>query len=112
VRLEFGKLFKDATWRTLPPDHPLLLKEGPGGFDLRNVALIDPAAGGNDLEAAKREGPAEIEALEWQGRILVLFSPNDLSCALESKHSLQCRGYTREDAYRIGMNMLLYALLQ
>jgi len=112
IRLEFGKIFKDATWRTLPPDHPLLLKEGPGGFDLRNVALIEPAAGGNNLEAAKREGPVEIEALEWRGRILVLYSPNDLSCALESKHSLQCRGYTREDAFRIGMNMILYVLLQ
>ncbi len=112
VRTEFGRLFPDGTWRTLPPDHPFLLKEGPGGFDLRNVALIDPGMGINNLENAKREGPVEIEALEWQGRILVLFSPNDLSCALESKHSLQCRGYTREDAYRIGLNMILYSLLQ
>lgn len=112
VKKEFERVFPDAAWRTIPPDHPLMLKEGPGGFDLRNVALIDPAAGGNDLENAKREGPAEIEALEWKGRIIMLFSPNDLSCALESKHSLQCRGYTREDAYRIGMNMILFALMQ
>jgi hypothetical protein len=112
VRREFARVFPDAVWRTLPPDHPLLLKEGPGGFDLRNVSLIDPGAGGADIENAKREGPAEIEALEWNGRLIVLFSPNDLSCALESKHSLQCRGYTREDAFRIGMNMLLYSLLQ
>jgi hypothetical protein len=112
VKLEFGKLFPDATWKTLPPDHPLLLKDGPSGFDLRNVSLIDPEAGGTDLNAAKREGPAEIDALEWNQRIIVLFSPNDLSCALESKHSLQCRGYIREDAYRIGINMILYSLLQ
>ncbi|MFN7732104.1 MAG: DUF4159 domain-containing protein, partial [Pirellula sp.] len=112
VRQEFGKLFPDAKWSTLPPDHPMMLKDGPGGFDLRNVALIDPEAGVTDLNIAKREGPAEIEALEWNGRILVLFSPNDLSCAMESKHSLQCRGYVREDAFRIGVNMILYSQLR
>jgi hypothetical protein len=112
VRREFSRALPEAIWRTLPPDHPLLLKEGPGGFDLRNVLLIDPNTGGKDLEKAKREGPVEIDALEWNGRLVVLFSPNDLSCAMESKHSLQCRGYTREDAFRIGMNMLLYALMQ
>jgi hypothetical protein len=77
-----------------------MLKEGPGGFDLRNVALVDPEIASNNLSASRREGPAEIEALEWQGRIVMLFSPNDLSCAMESKHSLQCRGYTRDDAFR------------
>ncbi len=112
VKQEFSKLLPDAVWKTLPPDHPLLLKDGPGGFDLRNVSLIDPEAGVTDLNAAKREGPAEIDALEWNQRIIVLFSPNDLSCAMESKHSLQCRGYVREDAFRIGINMILYSLLQ
>jgi hypothetical protein len=43
--------------------------------------------------------------------MIVLFSPNDLSCAMESKHSLQCKGYVREDAFRIGVNMLLYSQL-
>jgi len=33
-----------------------------------------------------------------------------LSCALEKHDSLECRGYTREDAARIGLNVLLYAL--
>jgi hypothetical protein len=31
---------------------------------------------------------------------------------MESKHSLQCRGYTRDDAFRIGINMILYSQLQ
>ena len=111
MREEFGKLFPDAKWQLLPADHPLLLKDGPGGYDLRNVSLIDPGRGDVDLAKAKREGPAEIEALEWNDRIIVLFCPNDLSCAMESKHSLQCRGYVREDAFRIGVNMLLYSQL-
>ena len=112
VKAEFSKVLPDATWKTLPPDHPFMLKEGPGGFDLRNVALVDPEIASNNLSTSRREGPAEIEALEWQGRIVMLFSPNDLSCAMESKHSLQCRGYTRDDAFRIGINMILYSQLQ
>ena len=39
----------------------------------------------------------------------MLSSPNDLSCEMESTHSLQCRGYVREDAFRIGVNFILYA---
>ncbi|MGN6135468.1 MAG: DUF4159 domain-containing protein [Aureliella sp.] len=42
----------------------------------------------------------------------VVFSPLDMSCALESRHSLQCRGYLREDAARIGINIILFALQQ
>ncbi|MBU6174695.1 MAG: DUF4159 domain-containing protein, partial [Planctomycetes bacterium] len=65
-----------------------------------------------DLNRSKREGPPEIDALEWNGRIIALFSPNDLSCAMESKHSMQCKGYVREDAFRIGINMILFGLSQ
>jgi hypothetical protein len=31
---------------------------------------------------------------------------------LEKFDSMECRGYTREDAARIGLNVLLYALQQ
>ena len=111
MREEFSKVLPEAKWKLLPIDHPLFLKDGPGGYDLRNVALIDPTKGDVDLVKARRDGPAEIEALEWNDRILVLFSPNDLSCAMESKHSLQCKGYVREDAFRIGINLILYSQL-
>jgi hypothetical protein len=41
-----------------------------------------------------------------------MFSPYDLSCALENHESLECAGYTRKDAARIGLNVLLYSLYQ
>jgi len=40
----------------------------------------------------------------------VIFSPYDLSCALENQASIECRGYVREDAAKIGINCLLYAM--
>jgi len=103
VRVEFAKALPESTWRTVDPKKPLI-------FDLGNVSLIDPSNPGSDLKQAKREGPAEILALEWKGRTVMLFSPNDLSCAMESKHSMQCRGYVREDAFKIGISMILFGL--
>jgi len=40
----------------------------------------------------------------------VIFSPYDISCALEQHESLECRGYTRKDAARLGLNVLYYSL--
>ena len=37
---------------------------------------------------------------------------NDISCALESHEAIGCRGYTQQDAARIGLNVLLYSLNQ
>jgi hypothetical protein len=41
-----------------------------------------------------------------------VFSQYDLSCALEKRDSLECRGYVREDAAKIGLNVVLYSLQQ
>ena len=42
----------------------------------------------------------------------VIFSPYDISCALEAGVSMECKGYVREDAAKLGINVLLYALQQ
>jgi hypothetical protein len=110
VRREFSQSLPDSFWRKIDPKHPIMRQNGPVGFDLGNVVLIDPSASGADLKQSRREGPADLDALEWNGRIVMLFSPNDMSCAMESKHSMQCRGYVRDDSFRIGINMVLFAL--
>jgi hypothetical protein len=53
-----------------------------------------------------------LEGVEIDGRLAVVFSPYDLSCALENQASLECKGYVKEDAARIGVNVVLYALQQ
>ena len=55
-------------------------------------------------------GPPELEGHEIKGRLAVVFSHNDLSCAMESSTVSQCDGYKREDAEKIGINVLLYRL--
>ena len=54
----------------------------------------------------------ELEGLKIDGRWAVLFSRHDLSCALERHEAIQCRGYSRQDAARIGVNVFLYAVNQ
>ena len=56
------------------------------------------------------KGPPDLEGHEIDGRLAVIFSQHDLSCAMESTTVSQCDGYIREDAERIGVNVMLYRL--
>ncbi|MCA9133361.1 MAG: DUF4159 domain-containing protein [Planctomycetales bacterium] len=94
----------------MPETHPLLTTDS-YGFDIRRVNVIDPDLSGENIISAQRRIAPRLEYAQAGNHLAVVFSPWDLSCALESRHSLQCRGYVREDAARIGINIILYALL-
>lgn len=112
VRKQLARVLPDSPLQPLPPDHPLLTSAY-GGYDLTNVTLQMPVRGGSGaLTVEKKTTAAVIEAAKYEDRIVVLFSPYDLSCALESQSSLQCPGYPTEDAAKIGINLLLFLLLQ
>ncbi|MFK7734979.1 MAG: DUF4159 domain-containing protein [Pirellulaceae bacterium] len=96
----------------LPANHRLLTGDGFQGFNIQTVRMIDPDQSGENIDSATRRIMPRLQYAKVDRRVAVLFSPLDLSCALESKHSLQCRGYVREDAARIGINMILFARLQ
>jgi hypothetical protein len=111
-RREMAAIFPDRKLERIPADDRLWTTAY-GGFDLRTVSRRDPApAGGGRLEAEVREVPPELEGAKFGDRWGVVFSPFDLSCALEKNDSLECRGYVREDAARIGLNVVLYSLQQ
>jgi hypothetical protein len=46
------------------------------------------------------------------GRLAVIYSKYDISCALERQATSACAGYTTEDATRIAVNIVLYSFLQ
>lgn len=56
-----------------------------------------------------RQAP-DMEGVEMDGRLAVIFSPFDLSCALENKKVSNCDGYTRIDALQIAAKVVLYSL--
>jgi hypothetical protein len=113
VRDEMRALYPEANWIRLPASHPMFSDEY-FGFRIGNVTLRDPQARGDgDPLTAKLVTTAPLlEAIEIDGRIAVVLSPWDISCALEKGQSLECKGYLPADAARIAANVILYALGQ
>jgi hypothetical protein len=57
----------------------------------------------------KTQAHPQLESIKIDDRHAIIFSPHDLSCSLEGP-APQCEGYTRQDAARISLNVLLYAI--
>jgi hypothetical protein len=112
-REEMAAMFPNKKLERIPADDPLLTDKF-GGFDLHEVSRRDPQnrSATAPVSAAIKKVPPELEGIKFDDRWGVIFSPYDLSCALEKRDSLECRGYTREDAARIGLNVILYSLQQ
>jgi len=116
-RREMEAIFGENALQPIPADHKMLTEEYEG-HDLSRVTLRDPQlrAQGAKLEAQKIIGPPRLEAVRIgsaeEGRIAVVFSPYDISCAMENPKSIDCKGYIRDDAAKIGANVILYALQQ
>ncbi|MBI2826283.1 MAG: DUF4159 domain-containing protein [Planctomycetia bacterium] len=118
---EFAAAFRHEMALVMP-DHPLekIAANDPmfsgkyGGFDLKTLARREPQRRGPDgpLKSNVRQVEPELEAVKLSDRYAVIFSRYDLSCALERHESLECTGYTRDDAARLGLNVVLYALHQ
>jgi hypothetical protein len=109
-RKEMKLIFPDHALAPIAVSHPMFSTNF-GGFDLKKVGRREPRlreAGG--MRSAIRQVEPELEGLQMGGAYAVIFSPYDLSCALERHESLECAGYIREDAARIGLNVVLYAL--
>jgi Domain of unknown function (DUF4159) len=110
-RAEIAAILPEATLEEIPADDPLFTKGEYGGYDVRTVTLREPAGGGDGpMTARKRQVPPKLEGVRMGDRWAVIFSPYDLSCALEKQNSMECTGYSRDDAEKIALNILLYSL--
>ncbi|MEC7501942.1 MAG: DUF4159 domain-containing protein [Planctomycetota bacterium] len=101
--------------KKIPPDDPLF-SVAYGGSDLQQVSRREasPSNGSTSenlgWEIRTKVGPPQLEAIRMDDRYAVVFSPLDLSCALENHASPDCNGYTSADAARIAINVILYSL--
>jgi len=110
-RREMAAVWREGSLQRIPVTDALFSKAA-GGFDIRQVSRRDPVEEQADepLRTRVRQVEPELEGISIDGRWAVLFSPYDISCALEQHESLECRGYNREDAARISLNVLMYTL--
>lgn len=111
LKSELAQIFPEGQWQRLPPTHPVFTDEF-HGFRITTVRLRDPqrATADDPLTARWVTTTPLLEGFFVEGRPVVIFSPYDLSCALERGASLDCKGYAPEDAARLAANMLLYGL--
>jgi Domain of unknown function (DUF4159) len=110
-RRELALILPAAPLLAVPPSHPMMKADG--GFDLSNVTIRTPAVGGQaGKRVRRRTGIPVLETATVDNLVGVVFSPLDLSCALESPNSVQCPGYSTEDAAKIVANLVLFCLQQ
>jgi hypothetical protein len=112
-RRELAAALPEHRLEQIPPDDPIFT-DAYGGYDISRVELRDPQPQNDNrpLAARVRRTEPQLEGIRIDGRWTVIFSPFDISCALEKHEAVECRGYSREDAARIGLNVLLYSLNQ
>ena len=112
-RREMEAIFPAHPLRRISAKHPMFSGDF-RGYKIGNVQLRDPQMRGKEdrLDAKIESTTPFFEALEINDRIAVIFSPYDMSCALEQSASLECKGYLREDAMRLGVNVILFAIQQ
>ena len=112
-RAEVRKVFPNAQWEQIPPGDPMFAGNY-GGFniDTLEVRLPERVPGQQRTLVQNRHQQPELFGIRLsdQDRWLVVFSPYDVSCALEKTNSLECRGYTQHSALRLATNVILYAL--
>ncbi len=110
VKRELTAAIPTAEWSRIPASHPLLTSEYQG-FDLSQVRVRRPREPGADQANSKVEQVTpKLEGMTLDDRWVVIFSPLDISCALESPSSNDCEGYVSQDAAKLGVNILLYTL--
>jgi len=112
-RREMRSMFPESPLEPIPGDHAMFTPAF-GGYDLSTVTRRDPQTSSRNepLRDLRRKVAPEFEGVKLDDRYGVVFSRYDLSCALEKHDSLECQGYVREDAARLALNVLLYALQQ
>jgi len=109
-RAEIAAILPDHRLEEIPASDPLFGPQDYGGYDIRTVEFREPAGGDGPLGVRKRRMPPKLEGVRIGDRWAVIFSPFDLSCALEKQNSMECTGYSRDDAEKIALNVLLYSL--
>ena len=111
-RREMALLFPEKKLASIPAEHPLF-SETFGGHELNKVRLRRRERGeSGKLRLIEQSSRPLLEGIKQGDRYVVLFSQYDISCAIHNPNVSDCRGYAPDDALKIGINAVLYALLQ
>ncbi len=106
------QVFPEHELREIPAEHELYTRAVGHDIPQATRRRLVPTAANASLQTREETGPPLLEGVEIDGRLAVIYSRYDISCALEHQASLACDGYLEEDAAKIAVNVVLYAMLQ
>jgi len=105
-------MYADNPLKPIPVDHELY--SDTIGHRIEQVRLRKMVPGDKTASMQSRTESVSpmLEGIEIDGRFAVIYSRYDISCALENQASLACDGYEEQDAMKLAVNIVLYAMLQ
>jgi hypothetical protein len=105
-------MFPDKELTRIPITHELFTTKV--GHALQQVRRrgADPTGGRGVIANNSVQSEPILEGIEVDGRYVVIYSKYDISCALEHQSAIACEGYVSEDATKLAVNIILYAMLQ
>ena len=100
---EIRKVFPHNGLKPLPPEHPVFHTF----YAIEEAKCLSGASDKN----AKIERPL-LRGIDVEGRTAVVFSPLALTCGWTRRATCtaSCKRFATEDAFRIGLNVIIYAL--
>lgn len=107
---EIRKIFPGSELVPIPSDDPIFSNIY-GGFEIKEIEIrkrekIEGRKAGISVIKSK----PELWGIKKDDRWIVVFSPHDVSCALEKTGAPECAGYSRSSAFQIAVNVFLYAV--
>jgi hypothetical protein len=108
---EMKKVFPNAEWQRIPLSDPIF-SDIYGGFNINALEERVPERTPGQTRTVTRQIQPELYGIRLSDddRWLVVFSPKDVSCALEKTNSLECKGYSQRSALQLAANVILYAM--
>ncbi len=102
-------LFPDEQLVDVPTDDPLFSGKY-GGFRIEKLQYRSRRVeNGRSTTAVVQDGPPRLKGVQRDGRWIVVYSPDDVSCALENVTAANCEGLTQKSAFYLATNILFYA---
>lgn len=106
---EIEAIFPDAELVDVPIDDPIFTGRY-GGFKIETLQYrTRKVENGRKTTAIVVEGPPRLKGIAIDGRWVLLYSPDDVACALENVAASNCDGLTQKSAFRLATNVLFYA---
>jgi hypothetical protein len=106
------QMYPNHALEPIPDDHRMFSAET--GFDVTRVSRrqLETLSTTASIQSQVNVGPPRFEGIRIDGQYVVIYSRYDLSCALENQASLACDGYVKDDAMKLAINLVLFALDQ